>query len=118
MMNNIPKFEDLPSLLMALHEKIESIDEKISCLVKPDNDTPVWFDVKGLREYLPSHPSTQTIYGWCSSGTIPYHKAGTNGKQNLFLKSEIDEWLIARANRSDYMLSVDAQNYINNKRNG
>ncbi len=117
-MNNIPKFEDLPSLLIMLKEKIESLDEKVSNLIKPNNESPVWFDVQGLREYLPSHPSTQTIYGWCSTGAIPYHKAGANGKQNLFLKSEIDEWIIARVKKSDYMLSVDAQNYINNKRNG
>lgn len=113
-----PRLEDLPSLVVSLQQKIDSLTETVQNFMKPADDAPVWFDVQGLREYIPSHPSIQTIYGWCSTGVIPYHKAGTNGKQNIFLKSEIDEWLLTRVRKSDAMLAQEAAEYVKSKRNG
>lgn len=53
-----------------------------------------WFDVKGLREYLPDKPARSTVYGWIHNALIPYHKT-KDRKKLRFLKSEIDAWLKA-----------------------
>ena len=117
-MNDNPRLEDLPHMMVSLMQKVDSLDEKMQRLIQSKEDTPVWYDVQGLREYIPSHPSIQTIYGWCSAGIIPYHKAGTNGKQNIFLKSEIDKWLLARGRKSDAMIAQEAEEYVKSKRHG
>lgn len=103
-------------LMQALIEKVDSLEAKLDNLSKPAHDESVWFDVKGLHDYLPSHPSVQTIYGWCSTGVIPHHKQGDKGKQNLFLKSEIDQWLLTRGRKADYMIEEEALAYVNSKR--
>lgn len=113
-----PRLEDLPTMMMSLMQKMDSLDEKVQRLMQPTEEAPVWFDVQGLREYIPSHPSIQTIYGWCSAGIIPYHKAGTNGKQNIFLKAEIDKWLLTRGRKSDAMIAQEAEEYIKSKSHG
>lgn len=116
-MKKEPTFDEIPSLILDMRERIELMDNKITYIVNRGSDAPVWFNIKGLQEYIPSHPSIQTIYGWCSTGTIPFHKVGEAGKQNIFLKSEIDEWLSSRGRRSNQMLSIEAQEYVKNKKN-
>lgn len=49
-----------------------------------------WLSVEDLMDYIPSHPSKQTIYRWTMSKYIPHHK---RGKSLQFKKSEIDQWL-------------------------
>lgn len=49
-----------------------------------------WLSIEDLMDYIPSHPSKQTIYRWTMSKYIPYHK---RGKSLQFKKSEIDQWL-------------------------
>ena len=115
-MNSKPTFEDMPMMILALQQKIDSLETKIDSLSKPSHEESIWFDVKGLHDYLPSNPSIQTIYGWCSTGVIPYHKQGDKGKQNLFLKSEIDEWILTRGRKADYMIEEEALAYVNSKR--
>ena len=81
-----------------------------------------------------SHSLTGTATAYCLSGTtstgsttgpgtiavnpkvIPYHKQGDKGKQNLFLKSEIDEWILTRGRKADYMIEEEALAYVNSKR--
>jgi hypothetical protein len=70
-------------------------------------------NLKELREYLPSHPAEQTVYGWTSCHQIPFHK---KGKRIMFLKSEIDDWLHAGKMKSQKELEEEAENFIKSKR--
>ena len=54
-----------------------------------------WFLMDDLCGYLPERPSKSTIYSWVSKKSIPFYK---RGKRLLFLKSEIDNWLIENYN--------------------
>ena len=44
--------------------------------------------VQEVAEYLKRHPVT--IYRWCNSGIIPFHRTGRNIH---FFKDEIDLWI-------------------------
>ena len=90
--------ETLPSLLLSLIDEIDSLEKELDSLKNQNASSPVWLNVKELSKYLPNHPSIPTIYRWCSEGTIPFHKVGGTGKNNIFNKSEIDAWYIAHAN--------------------
>lgn len=59
------------------------------CLINPEQ-ADQWFDIEGLRNYLPERPATATIYSWVSNRKIPFVK---KGKRVLFLKSDIDLYL-------------------------
>ena len=70
-----------------------------------------WLDLKGLINYLPSKPKSQTVYGWVNKRIIPYYK-NVNFKSLLFLKSDIDEWLKAGKQKTNAEISIDADNYL------
>ena len=70
-------------------------------------------NLKELREYLPSHPAEQTVYGWTSCHQIPFHK---KGKRIMFLKSEIDDWLHDGKMNLQKELEQEAENFIKSKR--
>ena len=85
-------FDAMPEMLAAIAQKLESIETKVDNLTIPSNneEKDEWFNLKGLCDYLPSHPAEQTVYGWTSTHFIPFHK---KGKSIAFRKSEIDQWL-------------------------
>ena len=85
-------FEDMPKAMSWMMDKLNELDSKIDGLNNSPQAPPseIWMNLKELREYLPSHPAEQTVYGWTSCHQIPFHK---KGKRIMFLKSEIDEWL-------------------------
>ena len=85
-------FEDMPKAMSWMMDKLNELDSKIDGLNNSPQIPPseIWMNLKELREYLPSHPAEQTVYGWTSCHQIPFHK---KGKRIMFLKSEIDEWL-------------------------
>ncbi|OJU28609.1 MAG: hypothetical protein BGN92_09770 [Sphingobacteriales bacterium 41-5] len=78
---------------------------------KTENHEPAdrWMNLTELCEYLPNRPAKQTIY---QDETIPRHK---RGKHLYFLKSEIDEYLLAgkKFNQADIDSHID--NLISNK---
>ena len=82
-------------------------------LKHPKPQAPVWMDIKALRAYIPTHPSRQTIYKWCCEGSVPYHKVG--GK-NMFLKSEIDDWIISDGRKPESIIEQEAWEYVNSKK--
>lgn len=87
-------FDQMPSIIMALVDKVDELSRKldnITLFQGVTSEREEWFDVNSLSEYLPSHPATQTIYCWTHDHLIPYRK---NGRRLVFLKSEIDEWII------------------------
>ena len=85
--------------------------------LKPSHHTTVdrWYDVDGLSDYLPGKPAKQTIYGYVSSGEIPFHKTG---KRLAFLKSEIDKWLQSKRRKTNEKIKEEALRYTSEKRKG
>lgn len=85
-----PTFEQLPQAIRQLSEKVCELKQIVlSGLSKPPEQDE-WLDVQMLAEFLPSKPAPSTVYGWVSKRKIPHHK---KGKNLLFLKSEINQWL-------------------------
>lgn len=80
-------FDQLPKAVSELNEKL---DKLISLQDQPKEEPDKYLSLNQLINYLPEKPARQTVYGWVNSRKIPYHK---EGKQLLFRKSEIDQWL-------------------------
>ena len=86
-------FEQLPQAVAELSAQLLEIRSLIQNMaiatpLSPASDQ--WLNVKELSEYLPSRPAVATIYEYTANRTIPFSK---QGKNLVFLKSEIDEWL-------------------------
>ena len=108
-------FEDMPKAMSWMMDKLNELDSKIDGLNNSPQTAPseIWMNLKELREYLPSHPAEQTVYGWTSCHQIPFHK---KGKRIMFLKSEIDDWLHEGKMKSQKELEQEAKNFIKSKR--
>ena len=86
-------FENLPQIIAGIVDKLNELECRIDTLAK-DSKHPIsdhWMDLQELRDYLPTHPATQTVYGWTSCNLIPFHK---KGKRIFFVKDEIDIWYL------------------------
>ena len=105
----------MPQALNYLISKVESLEEMVNELyIKKDVPVqPEWMDIDELRQYLPSHPAKQTIYGWVNDKLIPYYKAS---KKLTFKKSEIDEWLHQGRRKSSEDLMREAGEFISQKK--
>ena len=104
-------FEMVPQLVGRIAELLESIDrkiEKVTVQTRSNDDVPRLMSVKDLSKYLPSHPSSSTIYGWCCENSIPYYK---QGKHSFFKRSEIDQWLLRTRVKDSYEVMEEAQRY-------
>lgn len=90
MEKQILSFNDLPSALSLVINKLEILEEKFSTLmtqIQPDKGLE-WLSVSELSEYLPTHPVEHTIYCWTSNKQIPFHKKGNvSCSSNLKLMS-------------------------------
>lgn len=108
-------FEDMPKAMSWMMDKLNELDSKIDGLNNSPQTAPseIWMNLKELREYLPSHPAEQTVYGWTSCHQIPFHK---KGKRIMFLKSEIDDWLHDGKMKSQKELEYEAEKFIKPKR--
>lgn len=115
-MNRKMNLEDLPNLVVNLSAKVDQLLEQINKLSNKEEDKTVWFDIDGLCNYLPQKPAKQTVYEWCSARKIPFHKAGgIRGKHNVFLKSEIDEWLSKSNIKSEENIVDEAIKFTKNE---
>ena len=114
-MTQIRNLEEMPQALNYLISKVESLEEMVNELnIKKDIPVqPEWMDIDELRQYLPSHPAKQTIYGWVNDKLIPYYKAS---KKLTFKKSEIDEWLHQGRRKSSEDLMREAGEFISQKK--
>jgi len=102
--------EQTPAMLSQLITEVGSIKEMLSKLTeKPVEDQ--WMDIQQLLDYHPGHPARQTIYGLVWRKKIPVHK---RGKDLLFLKSEIDEWL--RAGRRKTVEEIQSSSFTSLKK--
>jgi len=50
-----------------------------------------------------------TIYGLTHRNTIPHYK---NGKKLYFKKSDIDEWIFSKKNKTNHYIEKEAVEYI------
>ena len=96
-------------------EKVESLEEMVNelSIQKDVPEQPEWMNIDDLRQYLPSHPAKQTIYGWVNDKLIPYYKTS---KKLTFKKSEIDDWLHQGHRKSTEELQREAGEFINRKK--
>lgn len=104
-------FEMVPGLVGRIAELLASIDQKldkVNVSPVPVDDTPELMSIQDLTDYLPSHPTKSTIYGWCCENLIPYYK---QGKRTFFKKSEIDKWLLRTRVKDHAELMEEAQRY-------
>ena len=106
-------FDDMPSILSNIIDKLITIEDKVNQLTSSTEIVEEWLSLKELCDYLPSHPAEQTVYGWTSSHFIPFYK---KGKNLIFLKSEIDHWLKNSHHKSLTDLENEAKEFINNKK--
>jgi len=111
----ISNLEEMPQALNYLISKVESLEEMVNELsVQKDvPEQPEWMNIDDLRQYLPSHPAKQTIYGWVNDKLIPYYKTS---KKLTFKRSEIDDWLHQRHRKSTEELQREAGEFINRKK--
>ena len=73
MEKQILSFNDLPSALSLVINKLEILEEKFSTLmtqIQPDKGLE-WLSVSELSEYLPTHPVEHTIKAAKAEGEAP-----------------------------------------------
>lgn len=109
-------FEQLPQAVSMLISEVK----EVKSLLKTKSQVPVepadrWFNLQELCEYLPDRPAKQTVYGWIGQHIIPYHK---KGKKLQFLKSEIDQWLLADQRQTLVQVRAQARRDFNAKKEG
>lgn len=106
----------MPKALAYLINKVDKLESllsiQITAKVEPSER---WFNLQELCDYLPDHPARQTVYGWVSQHSVPYHK---KGKKLQFLKSEIDAWLKSEKRKTAAELHAEAIAYVNSKKGG
>lgn len=109
-------FEQLPQAVSMLINEVK----ELKFLLQTNNQASVepsnrWFNLEELCEYLPDRPAKQTVYGWIGQRIIPFHK---KGKKLQFLKSEIDQWLLADAHQTLVQVRAQARRDFEAKKGG
>ncbi|WP_375324054.1 helix-turn-helix domain-containing protein [Flagellimonas sp. GZD32] len=91
-MEGKPTFEQLPIAVAHLMKEVREIKQMIYELNNGSSkQTSEWMTLDQLIEYDPEKRKKSTWYKMVSESRVPYHK---KGKRLLFLKSEIDKWLL------------------------
>ena len=110
MSTEVLSFDAMPQMMANILKKLETLEQKLDAMQSNKNvETDAWFSLQDLCNYLPNHPAEQTVYGWTSNRTIPFHK---NGKSIVFRKSEIDTWLMQSARKSTNDIYEEARAYV------
>jgi len=109
-------FEQLPQAVATLITEVK----EVKSLLQNSHQVSVepadrWFNLEELCEYLPDRPAKQTVYGWIGQHLIPYH---TKGTKLQFLKSEIDQWLLADQHQTLVQVRAQARRDFENKKGG
>lgn len=110
-------FEQLPNEVSALRQEILELKSLILTLqATPENEPlPEYLDIDQLRDYLPSKPARQTVYGLVSAKKIPFHKF--NGKL-FFSRQEVDGWLAAKRHKTQAEIDQQAREFITRRKGG
>jgi len=69
---------------------------------QPTDNSPRYFNIKEASDY--TMQAVQTLYAKCSQKTIPYIK---RGRRLLFLKSDLDKWLLEGRHRTKEEIRAD-----------
>ncbi|MBR5910995.1 MAG: helix-turn-helix domain-containing protein [Bacteroidales bacterium] len=109
-------FEQLPKAVASLITEVK----EMKSLLQNSNQMKVepadrWFNLQELCDYLPDRPAKQTVYGWIGQHAIPFHK---KGKKLQFLKSEIDQWLLADQHQTLVQVRAQARRDFEAKKGG
>lgn len=99
----IREFDNLKRFLLEQAE--------LSITEQPDR----WFNLEELLEYDPANRSKATWYSKVSRREVPFHK---NGKNLIFLKSEIDAWLKEGKCKTSSEIEAETDAYLFNKKKG
>lgn len=110
-------FEQLPHEVSALRKEISELKSLIlSMKPTPEKEPlPEFLSVDQLRDYLPSKPARQTVYGLVSAKKIPFHKF--NGKL-FFSRQEIDSWIGEKRQKTEAEIEEEAREFINKRKGG
>lgn len=96
----VESFDTLPKDVKQLREEISELKSLVKFLIsffESDSlhEYKEWMDINELCKYHPEHPQKSTVYSWVHKSQIPFHK---RGKKLLFLRSEIQKWLLTGCN--------------------
>ena len=85
-------FDKLPEVTLQLRDEVRELKNLVLALASKQDapESNPWLNLTELCDYLPDHPSKQTVYGWVSNRQIPYYKVG---RRLSFSKKEIDVWI-------------------------
>lgn len=112
MNSEVLSFDAMPQMVATILKKLETLEQKFDALQSNNNvEADAWFSLQNLCNYLPNHPAEQTVYGWTSNRTIPYHK---NGKSIIFRKLEINNWLMQTSRKSVNDIYNETRAYVAN----
>ncbi|MBO0324056.1 helix-turn-helix domain-containing protein [Muricauda sp. CAU 1633] len=92
-MEGKPTFEQLPIAVAHLMKEIREIKQMLFELNTGSSNRHAseWMTLDELLDYDPEKRKKSTWYKMVSESRVPHHK---KGKRLLFLKTEIDEWLL------------------------
>ncbi|OFX55475.1 MAG: hypothetical protein A2046_12330 [Bacteroidetes bacterium GWA2_30_7] len=99
---------DVPFAIAWLCNEVLNLKQLLTAK-KQEPDTNQWFNLTELCNYLPDRPAKATIYGMVSKGLIPNHKTG---KKLRFLKSEIDNFLLAGKQKTVSEIADEVDNHL------
>lgn len=108
-------FDQLPHEVSELRREVSELKSLIlSMKPTPEKEPlPEYLDIDELREYLPSRPARQTVYGLVSAKKIPFHKF--NGKL-FFSRQEVDGWLAAKRHKTQAEINEQAREFLDKRR--
>lgn len=108
-------FDQLPFEVAILKKGQEEIKNSLLNLQQKSSThkQDEWLNLDDLLNYDPANRTKATWYSKISRGEVPYHK---NGKNVVFLKSEIDDWLKAGKRKSNAEIQKEAEAYLSNKK--
>ena len=90
-MNGI--LERIYEAVLRIENRLDQTDKLIKDL---HQDKPLsgsdWLTLEEFCSYHPERPAKSTVYSWVHNSEVPFHK---KGKRLLFLKSEIQIWLLS-----------------------
>lgn len=110
-------FDQLPNEVSALRREITELKSLIlSMKPTPENEPlPEFLDIDQLRDYLPSKPARQTVYGLVSAKKIPSHKF--NGKL-FFSRQEIDAWIGEKRHKTQAEINEQTREFLEKRKGG
>lgn len=113
---NTLTLENLPTAINQLSLKLEKIEKLLLEKHAPQTEQPdQWLSLNDLVKYDPAKRTKATWYSIVSRNEVPHHK---NGKNLVFLKSEIDEWLRSGKRKSNAEIEAEAEQYLSSKKKG